>query len=220
MMLEKIAERAEEDIGKTRYEVGCSGDHAWCANWVSEVLKSIGIDMYDWSCTSMQKKMSDSDEWDEPETEPVRGDIIFFDWDRDIHEAKPLDHVGIVLSKYGDTITYANGNGSSSTRVTKQTISFTSQNIAYWMRYCGDTSHPPNETTFQPEERRILKKGSTGAFVKSLQQLLLMKGYAVGADDGDFGNKTLKCVENFQRDHKLEIDGIVGKQTFEELIGK
>ena len=47
MMLEKIAERAEEDIGKTRYEVGCSGDHAWCANWVSEVLKSLGIDMYD-----------------------------------------------------------------------------------------------------------------------------------------------------------------------------
>ncbi|MBR3534255.1 MAG: hypothetical protein IKN85_00350 [Oscillospiraceae bacterium] len=58
MKPEEIVKAAESCIGKSRDEVNCSGSHAWCANFVSEVLKQCGIDMYDLSCTSMQKRMS------------------------------------------------------------------------------------------------------------------------------------------------------------------
>lgn len=219
MKADMIAKTAEEDLGKSRYQVNCSGTHAWCANWVSEVLKRCGIDMYDWSCTLMQRKMSQSDDWDEPEDKPKRGDILFFDWDRDKSETLPLDHVGIVTAMNGDVITYINGNGSSDTYVTKQCIPYTSINIAYWMRYVGDSKHPPDENgMFQPEKRRVLRRGCQGTDVKKIQRLLFSDGYAVGADDGIFGAKTEKSVINFQQDHKLETDGIVGHDTFEELM--
>ena len=225
MMSEEIAKKAEDCVGMHRNEVRCSGSHAWCADFVSYVLNEVGIDLYDVSCTKMQKKMSDSPEWDEPEDYMMRGDIIFFDWDRDPNEALPLDHTGVVVDfdPQTHTVTYVNGNGSSRELVTKQTINGDSKQIVYWMRYVGDrTSHPPDVTasTFQPNERRVLRRGAKGEFVKSLQQLLFMKGYAVGADDGDFGAKTENCVRKFQRDRRLDVDGIVGIQTFEELIGK
>lgn len=223
MIADKIASTAESDVGKSRYQVGCSGTHAWCANYVSEVLQRCGIDMYDWSCTLMQRKMSQSDDWDEPEDRPKRGDILFFDWDHDRTETLPLDHVGIITNISGDNITYINGNGSSDTYVTRQCISYTSKNIAYWMRYVGDTNHPPNneksdENMYQPEKRRYLRKGCKGTDVKKIQRLLFAEGYDVGADDGDFGTRTNKYVCEFQKDHKLEVDGIVGHDTFEELM--
>lgn len=223
MMADKIATVAEADVGKSRNEVGCAGTHAWCANYVSEVLRRCGIDMYDYSCTSMQRKMSESDEWSEPEDRPKRGDVLFFDWDRDPTEVRPLDHVGIITNITGDNIAYVNGNGSSDAYVTRQCISFTSKNIAYWMRYVGDNDHPPNSKPtdakmFQPEKRRYLQLGSKGTDVKKIQRLLFFEGYDVGADDGDFGPRTDKYVREFQHDHKLDVDGIVGHDTFEELL--
>lgn len=74
------------------------------------------------------------------------------------------------------------------------------------------------DKTFE-KHLRVLKTGMTGNDVKSLQQLLHAKGYAVGSDDGDFGPKTESCVRNFQTDSKLTVDGIVGEQTFTKLWG-
>ena len=39
-------------------------------------------------------------------------------------------------------------------------------------------------------------------------------------DDGDFGECTEKGVKEYQTDHKLEVDGIVGAQTFAEFWKK
>ena len=68
---------------------------------------------------------------------------------------------------------------------------------------------------------RTLRKGCTGRDVKSLQRLLFADGYSVGScgDDGDFGKDTEKAVINFQSDHDLESDGIVGPKTFRALWG-
>ena len=65
-----------------------------------------------------------------------------------------------------------------------------------------------------------LKRGSKGASVKELQQLLIKKGYKLpkyGAD-GDFGNETLEAVKKFQKDKGLTVDGIVGAQTWSKLL--
>ncbi len=58
---------------------------------------------------------------------------------------------------------------------------------------------------------RIIKKGSKGEDVKTLQRLL---GVAV---DGDFGAKTEAAVRVFQADNGLEVDGVVGAKTWKAL---
>ena len=66
---------------------------------------------------------------------------------------------------------------------------------------------------------RILKEGVQGNDVRSLQQILIAKGYSVGhkMDDGIFGELTKKSVMQFQKDNKLDSDGIVGPDTFNEI---
>ena len=54
--------------------------------------------------------------------------------------------------------------------------------------------------------------------VKTLQSLLISKGYKLIAD-GDFGNKTLGAVKDFQTKNKLKVDGIVGYKTLSLLKG-
>lgn len=65
----------------------------------------------------------------------------------------------------------------------------------------------------------VLRKGSKGTAVKELQQDLIKLGYMLprfGAD-GDFGDETERAVKQFQRDHKITVDGVVGPQTFGAL---
>lgn len=66
----------------------------------------------------------------------------------------------------------------------------------------------------------ILKKGSYGKSVKSLQTLLIAQGYSCGSygADGDFGNSTLNAVKKFQAAKKLIVDGEVGPQVWTELL--
>lgn len=245
MKWEKIVEIAKGDVGKSRDEVGCPGTYAWCAAWVSSVLNRAGVGegVTSTSCTLMQRAMSQSDDWDEPEDWPKKGDIIFFDWDN-LYEDLPLDHVGICIDFQSDTgqITYVNGNGSSEHYVTKQIISVTARAsdghdlVAYWMRYIGDRDEKPTEDHHEDTESndepnkepiykgvclwvRELYKGCTGGDVKTLQRLLFADGYSVGkcGDDGDFGDDTEKAVLSYQHDHGLSQDGIAGEKTLTEL---
>lgn len=244
---EEIVDIAESDIGKSRDEVGCSGNYAWCADWASSVLAraDIGEDVRSRSCTKMQMNMKKNTiDWYEPIGFPTAGDYMFFDWDHKDEEL-PLDHVGIVLDFDEDTlqVTYANGNGSSPHYVTKQYINLNATDdkgrklVAYWMRYVRDmpaNSEEPEETT-EPDTKpetpaektekeviitaRQLKRGMSGGDVKSLQRLLFADGYSVGqcGDDGEFGPDTEKAVKNYQEDHDLDPDGIAGVLTLNAL---
>lgn len=67
----------------------------------------------------------------------------------------------------------------------------------------------------------VLKKGSKGEQVKTLQRLLLALGYDLkkyGAD-GDFGGATDSAVRAFQKAKKLTVDGIVGQNTWKAILG-
>jgi hypothetical protein len=57
-----------------------------------------------------------------------------------------------------------------------------------------------------------LQIGSYGPSVMELQQQLVQLGYQV-VPDGDFGPRTKRAVMNFQRNHNLASDGIVGPLT-------
>lgn len=60
---------------------------------------------------------------------------------------------------------------------------------------------------------RTLRVGDAGQQVRALQKLL--GGIVV---DGDFGPETRGAVEAYQRQYKLEVDGIVGPKTWGVLL--
>lgn len=69
----------------------------------------------------------------------------------------------------------------------------------------------------QDIEAAVLKEGSRGNDVKTVQDKLRRWGYYKGSVDGIYGSKTKEAVKYFQRKNGLTADGIVGKKTFEAL---
>ncbi len=63
----------------------------------------------------------------------------------------------------------------------------------------------------------VLRQGSKGAHVTSLQNRLKALGFNPGAADGDFGPKTTAAVKDFQRKAGLSADGVVGPKTWAAL---
>jgi len=57
----------------------------------------------------------------------------------------------------------------------------------------------------------ILKKGSKGSDVKTLQEFIGITA------DGDFGYETEKYVKKWQSNHGLTPDGIIGPKTWDEM---
>ena len=73
------------------------------------------------------------------------------------------------------------------------------------------TAAPTSAPT--PETARTLKKGSTGADVKKLQQALIDLGYLDDTADGTYGAKTQDAVMLFQAVNGLDADGLAGAKT-------
>lgn len=63
----------------------------------------------------------------------------------------------------------------------------------------------------------VLKQGSRGDSVKSVQQKLIRWGYLKGSADGIFGAKTKAAVIAFQKKNGLTADGIIGTRTAQAL---
>jgi peptidoglycan hydrolase-like protein with peptidoglycan-binding domain len=61
------------------------------------------------------------------------------------------------------------------------------------------------------------QEGSTGENVKTVQYLVTAQGHPTGVD-GDFGPLTKAAVEAFQASRGLGADGVVGPQTWPQLI--
>lgn len=63
----------------------------------------------------------------------------------------------------------------------------------------------------------LIRHGSEGHEVRSLQYLLRSRNYTI-AVDGIFGSQTDSVVREFQRDNELVVDGIVGPNTWSKVI--
>jgi peptidoglycan hydrolase-like protein with peptidoglycan-binding domain len=76
-----------------------------------------------------------------------------------------------------------------------------------------------NSSSYGNYSGELLQLGSKGESVRVLQTMLIGLGYSCGASgaDGDFGNGTYSAVCNFQRDHGLDVDGVVGPATWNAL---
>lgn len=67
-------------------------------------------------------------------------------------------------------------------------------------------------------ELDVLRSGSRGEQVKTLQRLLVGFGFDLKID-GAFGTMTDRAVRTFQRKNNLSADGIVGTKTWHKLLG-
>ena len=86
---------------------------------------------------------------------------------------------------------------------------------AVFISYIFDTLER-GATPITPQNRPTLKMGSTGMYVRQLQEALSKKGFTVKID-GVFGPLTDAYVRQFQRMFELEDDGVVGPKTWAAL---
>ena len=64
--------------------------------------------------------------------------------------------------------------------------------------------------------QQLLRLEDTGPVVEALQERLKDLGYSIQID-GDFGPSTAEVVRQFQRDHRLADDAVVGSGTANEI---
>jgi cell wall-associated NlpC family hydrolase len=102
-------------------------------------------------------------------------------------------------------------------------IKYTTEEIAKAEAAINETKTPAQESANNGGntvmiELSVLKNGSKGAQVKTLQRLLKALGYDCGTIDGIFGANTLTAVKSFQKTNDLTVDGIIGKNTWDALL--
>jgi hypothetical protein len=128
---------------------------------------------------------------------PARGDIVGIQVDTD----EDSDHVGLVLEVLSDgSIRTVEGNTSGVggdgvfVKVRPRSV------CLGFLRVPGEVANG-------------IGRGDHGNEVRDLQKELVDAGHKKLEVDGDFGEKTEKAVEQFQKKHRLEQTGVAGSKT-------
>lgn len=201
---------------------------SWCATFVSAIAKFCGllnIIPAECSCPRQIALWQKLGRWQEDDSyTPMMGDIIYYDFDDNgVGDNKGIsDHVGIVVSVSGNNIKVIEGNKNDS--VSYRTIAVNAKYIRGFG--CPSFASKATEENVQLKESvcsvelKILKQGSKGNSVRALQLLLVGNNCFCGSSgaDGDFGSATLSAVKKYQAKKGLEVDGIVGKNTWTSLL--
>lgn len=64
------------------------------------------------------------------------------------------------------------------------------------------------------------ERGDDGQEVMAIQKRLVELNYTITSIDGSFGPETENAIRKFQADRGLEVDGIVGANTYRALMNK
>lgn len=216
---------------------------AWCATFVSAVAIELGLtDIMptECGCGQMIQLYYALGRWKESDSyKPEPGDIIMYDWDDNGtgDDTGWPEHVGIVTAVTGNSMTVIEGNYNNAVGYRILKI-----NGKYIRGYClPDYASKADEVKQEPVKSpaapakpattttkgecevklNVLRKGSKGNDVKALQILLVGNGYPCGSygADGDFGSATYSAVTKFQKAKGLEVDGIVGANTWKNILG-
>jgi hypothetical protein len=183
---------ALDQLGK-RYRWGASGPSAYdCSGLTMMAYKAAGVRIPRTARSQYQVGAHI------PVRALVAGDLVFYAY----HTSRQasIHHVGMYLG-WGRMVEAA--NHSVPIRI-----------ASIWRRGLMRYGVRP-----APYARRMLlvQRGQRGAGVSAVQTRLRSNGYCL-AVDGDFGPITHLKVRRFQVAHRLEVDGIVGPQTWGALV--
>ena len=103
----------------------------------------------------------------------------------------------------------ADGYATSSTYVNTLMNTVRKWDLDKW-----DANNPVTDTI--KDTKPTLKIGSKGDYVVIAQGRLVVAGYDIVVD-GNFGPKTKQAVIQFQKDHGLVADGVIGPKTWAKL---
>ena len=154
---------------------------------------------------------------------PKVGDQIFFKYNLN-DTSYTADHTGIVVRVTDSLVETIEGN--SGNEVKRKAYQRTDKTIVGYGHPRYDVE-PKKTVTKEAKtveiELSILKKGSKGEQVKTVQRVLRMRGWKDGNGkvleiDGSFGAKTEYAVKSFQKGKGVTVDGIVGVKTWNKLL--
>lgn len=145
------------------------------------------------------------------------GDFVIVGGDR---------HIGFVLEANGNNLVTIEGNYSDMvSKVNRRSSEFVG---AYRPNYEDSEYIPePSEKSEEAVKDTIVFKLRTincNSYDQKLPEIAIIQGilkkcgYDCGELDGETGPKTLAMVKNFQYDRRLEVDGVVGPNTWSELF--
>ncbi len=71
----------------------------------------------------------------------------------------------------------------------------------------------------QDSDDKVIEEGTirVSASAEDVQTALQKAGYYDGAIDGKIGRRTIDAVKNFQKEHDLKADGVIGVKTWQAL---
>lgn len=167
----------------------------WCSIFMNWVAKKAGL---------KQSGSASARSWlnvGEAINTPEPGDVVIY-YRGDINSWK--GHVGIFMgySANGDRIYTLGGNQMDSVCIT----AYSAEKLLGFRRL--------NPTRKPRLPKPILKRGSKGAEVVKLQDVLKLLNYNVGTSDGDFGQKTERALKLLQSTHtSISANGIYNEHT-------
>ena len=222
-MKNKIINLAIEQLGNdyTTYcrDMGYNYRIEWCAcfiSWLAEKLGITDIIPVDMSCNRQISKFKNMGVW-HTDRNFQSGDIVYYDWDI----SGDADHVGIIEKVNGMSLTVIEGNNGNypNDRVRRREISSASSLIFGYARPKYPVKSSANSSDINISLPTV-RNGDSGNAVKILQLALVAYEYNIGkyGADGDFGSDTESAVRKFQKRSGIAVDGIVGENTWSELL--
>lgn len=198
-------ERILEYSEKTKFDFG-TDEVPWCSVFVNWVALQAGLNLSGSAMARSWLKVG------KKTNDPVPGDVVVF-WR--ISKDGPYGHVGFFLGYTDDakSIFCLGGNQKDEVNVSVYKI----DKILEFRKITDQT------TVFLKVPVGFLRRGDSNANVKLLQQILIDWNYLDDTADGVFGKKTETAFKNFQRRHRLIIDGIYGnvsRRKMENIINK
>lgn len=215
---------------------------AWCAATVSAVAQICGLTTWvfpECSCSKMIEKYKAAGRWEENDAyTPIIGDLVMYDWDDGKDYATTDDtgapeHVGMVVQVGNGEFKVIEGNKGSESVCGLRSMKV---NGRYIRGFCKpdykaaavslsasaktETSQSSSTTpSYCSIQLPILTRGAEGDSVLALRRLLAAARCGSGTITNEFDEKTEIALKEYQRGHKLTVDGSCGPATWASLLG-
>lgn len=195
-----VLSKKQEKCGGCRWYPGGQRVRCFdCRGFTWWVLQQAGISIEGGGCTSQWKNDAN---WTVKGPISEMPDVVCVLFWQDKKDKNKMAHTGLHIG--GGQIIHCSGEVKRDTTATKG-----------WTHY----AIPVGMDGDVPVQKPTLRRGSTGPYVVECQEDLIKCGYDVGKSgaDGKFGANTELAVKQFQGDHQLKPDGIVGPMTYDAL---